>query len=115
LSDHLPLSPAVLNILTVLDEDEPQHGYGIIKAYTSLTGDEKGLLPGSLYTTLARLEEMNLIEEAPAPTADASGGPPRRYYRRTERGTQILGTELRRLDTLLNHARGTGLLGEAIS
>ncbi len=98
-SDHLPLAPRDLLILTVLAEG-PHHGYGMIKAVESRS--EQGVLldPANLYRVLRRMDGEGWIREA---KAGSSGR--RRIYEITPAGRLILSAELARLERLLSQAR----------
>lgn len=65
--------------------------------------EETGLLPGTVYTTLRRLEKRGLVEgrwEA-GELAEAEGRPRRRYYELTPAGERELERSLERLGTLV--------------
>ena len=64
-----PLSVPVYHVLLALG-DEVLHGYGMMQRFEELTGGADQLLPGTLYSTLARMVELGLIEEARAPSGD---------------------------------------------
>jgi hypothetical protein len=53
-------------VLLKLIADEPRHGYDLIRAIEDLTGGEYAPSPGVVYPTLTLLQDMGLIEEAPA-------------------------------------------------
>lgn len=53
-------------VLLKLVSDEPRHGYDLIRAIEDLTGGEYAPSPGVVYPTLTLLQDMGLIEEAPA-------------------------------------------------
>ena len=57
----LPLTAQQFHILLALTDAE-RHGYGIILEIERRTGGELRLLTGTLYTAIARLEHMRLIE-----------------------------------------------------
>jgi DNA-binding PadR family transcriptional regulator len=65
-SDFIPLSPAAFHILVALAEGS-RHGYAIMKDVTVSTSGEVKLNPGTLYTTIKRLLEDELIRETAAP------------------------------------------------
>lgn len=102
--DQLPLSTQFYHVLLALGR-KTLHGYGIIQAFEAMTDGEETLLPGSLYGTLSRMAEAGMLEEAPAPPDEKSGGPRRRYYRVTAYGEAVALAETRRLDRLLSVAR----------
>lgn len=49
-----------------------------------------GLKRGTVYVTLARMEEKGLIASEHAPSSDAAGAVPRRMYRPTAHGRRVL-------------------------
>jgi DNA-binding PadR family transcriptional regulator len=51
-------------VLLKLIDDEPRHGYDLIRAIEELTGGEYAPSPGVVYPTLTLLQDMGLIEEA---------------------------------------------------
>jgi DNA-binding PadR family transcriptional regulator len=107
--DLLPLTPAVLNILLAL-ADEERHGYGIMREVEARTGGETRLGPGTLYGSIKRMLADGLIEESderPDPEMDDQR---RRYYRITHFGRWVAGAEAKRLQDLVNTARVRKLL-----
>ena len=76
------LQPAVFHILLAL-ADEDRHGYAIIQDVLARTNGDVRLSPGTLYRSVQRMMDDNLIEEVqerPAPELDDER---RRYYRLT--------------------------------
>jgi DNA-binding PadR family transcriptional regulator len=69
----------------------PKHGYAVTRDVAELGGPSLG--PGTLYSALARLEELGLIEALPAEER-------RRPYRLTDAGAELLRAELERLRRL---------------
>lgn len=107
--DLLPLTPAVLNILLAL-ADEERHGYGIMKEVERRTQGDMRLGPGTLYGSIKRLLEQGLIEgsdERPDPEMDDER---RRYYRITKFGERVAAAEAERLESLVRTARAKGIL-----
>jgi DNA-binding PadR family transcriptional regulator len=106
---YLPLSPQQFHILLAL-VDGHLHGYGIIREILDRTGGALRLGTGTLYTALARLDALALIEEsARRPPAD-NDDERRRYYQITPLGRAVVTAETERLDTLVRHARRKGIL-----
>jgi DNA-binding PadR family transcriptional regulator len=101
--DSIPLNGSIFRILLALGDAE-MHGYGIMRSLADKTEGRERLLPGTLYASLARMVEEGLVEELDAPDDDASGGPQRRYYRRTQLGRAVAQAESERLRTLLDIA-----------
>ena len=105
----LPLTPAVLQILLAL-ADEERHGYGIMKEVEDRTEGEVRLGPGTLYGAIKRMLADGLIQESderPDPELDDQR---RRYYRITDFGRRVAGAEAERLQDLVNTARARKLL-----
>jgi DNA-binding PadR family transcriptional regulator len=107
-ADLLPLNPPRFHILAVLGR-ETKHGYALMEELEERTEGRVTLLPGTLYTALARLLDDGLVEEVDGPEYAARGGR-RRYYRATELGRAVAREESRRLASVLALARERGLL-----
>jgi DNA-binding PadR family transcriptional regulator len=105
---YLPLSPQQFHILLALT-DVHRHGYGIIREVGDRTGGAIRLGTGTLYTALARLEALTLVEESHRRPAAADDDERRRYYRLTALGRGVLQAETERLETLVRHARRKGI------
>ena len=84
----LPLTPAVLNILVSLAAHD-RHGLGIAADVKEFTGGRLLLGPGTLYGTIKRLLESELIVDLPSPGGE-DDDPRRRYYRITPLGRRVL-------------------------
>ena len=85
----------------------------IMQEFERMTGGREALLPGTLYASIARMLESDLIEETAGSTADG-GDRRRRYYRLTPFGRQVAQAESARMQGLLDVAREQSLLpGEA--
>jgi DNA-binding PadR family transcriptional regulator len=100
----LPLKSNWFHILLSLSEEE-QHGYGIMQEVLERTGGKVRLWPTTLYGTIKRLIEANLVEESderPEPEFDDAR---RRYYRLTPLGRRVLVAESRRLEELVKVLR----------
>ena len=102
----LPLKPNWFHVLLSL-ANQDQHGYGIMQEVLERTEDKVRLWPATLYGTLKRLIDEELIEESsvrPTPELDDAR---RRYYRLTRLGRQVLAAESERLEDLVRviHAK----------
>jgi DNA-binding PadR family transcriptional regulator len=100
----LPLKSQWFHILLALAGGE-QHGYGIMQDVLQLTHGKVRLWPATLYGSIKRLTEAELIEESderPAPELDDAR---RRYYRITAFGRQVLDAECQRLEELVRTIR----------
>jgi DNA-binding PadR family transcriptional regulator len=106
----IPLKPATYQILLALSEPEAMHGYAIMQAVAAMSDGRETILPGTLYAALARMVEDRLVEESASSEADASGGPPRRYYKRTTFGRAVARAESERLRALLDVAVGQKII-----
>ena len=103
----LPLPPAMFHILMAL-ADEDRHGYGIIQEVLSRTDGSVRLSPGTLYRSIQRMLDDDLIVEIierPAPELDDER---RRYYRITTFGRAVARAEATRLHELVRLARASG-------
>lgn len=101
----LPLKPQWFHILLALAGGE-QHGYGIMQEVLDRTGGKVRLWPATLYGSIKRMTEADLIEgseDRPAPEFDDAR---RRYYRMTALGRRVLDAECERLQDLVRSIRG---------
>lgn len=92
--------------------DQEQHGYGIMQEVLERTEGKVRLWPATLYGTLKRLIDDDLIEESeerPAPELDDAR---RRYYRLTKLGRRVLAAESERLEDLVRVIRAKRKLAE---
>lgn len=108
MSDILPLTDLAFNILVALN-DEPLHGYGLVKRLRQLEG-RSSLRTGTVYAALARLEDQGWVEEADPP--ESSDDARRRYYRITASGLTAARAEAGRLRDVLGRATRGDLLGD---
>jgi DNA-binding PadR family transcriptional regulator len=100
----LPLKPQWFHILLSLACGD-QHGYGIMQDVLNRTTGKVHLWPATLYGSIKRLIEADLIEESderPAPEIDDAR---RRYYRLTSLGKRVLDAECERLQELVHAIR----------
>lgn len=102
----LPLHTNWFHILLSLAGAE-QHGYGIMQEVLERTGGKVRLWPATLYGTLKRLMDEDLIEESGARPAPEQDDARRRYYRLTRLGRRVLAAESERLEDLVRviHAK----------
>ncbi|MDQ3169499.1 MAG: PadR family transcriptional regulator [Acidobacteriota bacterium] len=108
---QLPLPTATFHILMAL-ADEDLHGYAIIQEVSARTGGEVTLGAGTLYRSIQRMAEQDLVaeltmRERPAKDEDDAR---RRYYRLTPFGRAVAEAETRRLGELLRLARASGFI-----
>ncbi len=78
----LELRRGTLTISVLSQMKEPKYGYALVQIL-----EEKGVAidPNTLYPLLRRLESQGLLESK----WETSSAKPRKYYQRTEYGTQI--------------------------
>lgn len=107
--EFIPLKQAAYRILLALGDGE-LHGYGIMQSLEEKTEGRESILPGTLYASLARLATDGLVSELDPPEGEESGGPKRRYYRRTDLGRDVVRAESERLRVLLNIASEQDLI-----
>ena len=67
----LPLPLATFHILLAVADDD-RHGYAIIQEVAARTGGEVRLSAGTLYRSIQRMVEQDLIEETARPPARLS-------------------------------------------
>ena len=103
----LPLKPQWFHIMLTLAGGE-QHGYGIMQDVLSRTAGKVRLWPATLYGSIKRLIEAELIEESderPDPHLDDER---RRYYRIAPLGAAVAKAETARMSKLVKWARALG-------
>ena len=105
----IPLPPAVFHILLSL-ADEDRHGYAVIQDVASRTGGEVKLGAGTLYRSIQRMLEQNLIVETESRLAPGTDDERRRYYRITPFGRKVARAEAERLAGLVQLARASGVI-----
>ncbi len=93
----------MLNILLALGSGR-LHPYGIMQAIDERTGGKAVILPGTLYTSIARMLDQGLIEDAPDRPDPEDDDARRRYYRLTELGRRVVAAEVERLSVLIRVA-----------
>ncbi len=98
---EVPLTPAVFFTLFALAGGD-KHGYAIMQEARKLSDGSFRMGPATLYTTVQRLLELDLIVEV---TVDGEPDGRRRTYRLTDRGSALLGAELKRVEALLHRAK----------
>jgi DNA-binding PadR family transcriptional regulator len=99
----LPLTPAVLHILLSLATAD-RHGLGIAADVREFTGGRSVLGPGTLYGTIKRMLDVELIQDLDSPGGE-DDDPRRRYYRITDLGRRALELEMEGLASILGTAQ----------
>ena len=106
---QLPLTPVVLHILLALaDERNGKHGYAVAREVEELTEGQINMGPGTLYGSIQRMLDAQLIEERRAGRSDEDER--RRFYRLTSFGRRVLSLEVARLASVVAIARRKQLL-----
>jgi DNA-binding PadR family transcriptional regulator len=96
----IPLKTQWFHIMLSLVGGE-QHGYGIMQDVLQRTIGKVRLWPATLYGSIKKLIEADLIEESPDRPAPEEDDARRRYYRLTPLGHRVLDAECERLQELV--------------
>ncbi len=99
-----PLSPAVFYVLFALAEGQ-KHGYAIMQDARVMSEEKVRLGPGTLYSTIQRLLDFDLIEETEGGGEPSDHESRRRYYRLTPMGRAVLDAEVRHMESVVRLAR----------
>ena len=110
-NELLPLKHSTYQVLLALEDGASLHGYAVMQAIAEMTDGREAILPGTLYAALSRMVDEGLVEESEPRNDDPSGGPARRYYKRTAFGRSVARAESERLRALLDIARAQKMLG----
>jgi DNA-binding PadR family transcriptional regulator len=100
----LPLSPAIFFILFALTDGQ-KHGYAIMQNVRALSDEKVHLGPGTLYSTIQRLQDLDLIEETEGTGEPSDHESRRRYYKLTRMGKIVLDAELGRMESVIRLAK----------
>ncbi len=84
-------------------QDEPLHGYAIVKRAEELSRGRVRLLAGTLYAALDRLTSEEMVRVAEEAVVN---GRARRTYQLTERGSSALHEEAERMAAAADVVRG---------
>jgi DNA-binding PadR family transcriptional regulator len=104
----LPLPAAMFHILVAV-ADQDRHGYAIMQDVAARTNGALKLSPGTLYGSIKRMLEEDLIVEVSTRQRPEEDDQRRRYYRMTAFGRSVAQAETARLATLLRQAKAVGL------
>ena len=107
----LPLPAATFHILMAVS-NEDRHGYAIIQDVSQMTGGAVKLGAGTLYRSIQRMLEQDLLIETESPDPE-SDDERRRYYRITPFGRKVAEAEARRLSQLVKLAHRSGFSAKA--
>jgi DNA-binding PadR family transcriptional regulator len=100
ISRLVPLTPAVFYVLLALSSGA-RHGYSIMQETTSLSEGGFAMGPATLYSTIQRLLDLDLIVET---TGDGETDSRRRYYELSSTGLRLLEAEVKRMNTVMRRA-----------
>lgn len=95
----LPLTAPEFHVLLALGDDA-LHGYAMMQALDEKSGGREALLPGTLYTTVARMVKNGLLDELSEPPTKGADRR-RRYYQVSKLGRAVARAESGRLRRLL--------------
>lgn len=112
-ADLLPLPPATFHILLAV-ADQDRHGYAIIQEVAARTDGEVRLSAGTLYRSIQKMVELDLIEETVERPAADLDDERRRYYRISDFGRLVARAEAERLQALVHLARNCGLAPRSV-
>lgn len=98
---HREMREPTFLILTALARSR-HHGYSLLTETKKLSGGRVILKPGSLYTTLDRLQEEGMVQDA---GEEVVAGRLRRYYALTDSGAEALKQEAERMEAAAATAR----------
>ena len=104
----LPLPVATFHILVAV-ADQDRHGYAIMQDVAARTNGALKLSPGTLYGSIRRMLDDDLIVELGDHQRPDEDDERRRYYRITPFGRAVAQAEAARLATLLRQAKAVGL------
>src|ERR671919_2250457 len=94
-ADALPLRSVDFLVLLMLAPGE-RHGYGIMQDVLEHTEGRMQLEAGSLYRTIRRLADEELLEESARRPVGDSDDDRRRYFRLTPFGRRVVAAEAAR-------------------
>jgi DNA-binding PadR family transcriptional regulator len=112
--EFLPLTPAVFNILLALADGE-KHGYGIMQEVEANTKGQVLMGPGTLYGSIKRMLQADLIEESDERADPNMDDQRRRYYKLTALGRRTLRMEAERLASQVQIARAKNIFATEYS
>ncbi len=108
--DFLPLPHLAFHVLLALAECD-RHGWAIIKKIQEMTAGQTDPSSGSLYLSMAKLEERKLIEQTTREPSPVEDDERRKYYRLTRLGQRVLTAEAERVASLVEFAKEWKVLG----
>ena len=97
---YVPMTESGFYILFCLRE--PQHGYGISQNVKEMTAGAVSISAGTMYGTLSKMENDGLIEFCREEEK-------RKLYKITALGSEVLDTEIRRIERLYKNSKGENI------
>ena len=93
---YVPMTETAFYILLCLQT--PNHGYGVVQRVEEMTGGEIRLAPGTMYSSLSKMERDGLIRFVREEDK-------RKIYESTQAGREVLQLELKRIERLYKNAK----------
>jgi DNA-binding PadR family transcriptional regulator len=103
IADRLPLPQAQYHVLVALSGGA-HHGYAVMQAVEESSNGVVRMGPATLYGTLRKLCDADLVEEVER-RPDDDDDPRRRYYQLTSLGREVCLAESDRLASLVARSR----------
>ncbi len=85
--------------------DGEKHGYAIMQSVSRISDNQFRMGPGTLYTTIQRLLDLDLIEETENAGGQSDHEKRRRYYKLTRTGKAVLAADISRMESVVRLAR----------
>lgn len=99
--------------LLALINEEPRHGYELIRAIEDMTGGGYAPSPGTIYPTLQMLEEEGLIKQTKPKSSDADGGS-KKPFKITKTGKAELKDRSEEVDAIMERLGEHGERAEKV-
>lgn len=99
----------VFHILVALAGSD-RHGYSIMQEVATRTNGQVKIGAATLYSSIHRMLQQGLVEELRDNPDPQNRDERRRYYRLTGWGRAVATAEARRITSMLEQARETGLI-----
>ena len=101
--------------LLALIDDEPRHGYELIRAIEDMTGGSYAPSPGAVYPTLQMLEEEGQIKPAKVKAGeDDEDGSSKKPFKATKLGKAELAERAEEVDELMGRLGEHGVRAEKV-
>ena len=99
--------------LLALINEEPRHGYELIRAIEDMTGGGYAPSPGTVYPTLQMLEEEGLIKQTKPKSSDEDGGS-KKPFKATKAGKAELKDRSDEVDAIMERLGEHGERAEKV-